>query len=76
MALKRNYLKEEALENLKNYKYQSGKYTSVDTAMQKFWVPVSEMLPMWMAPNLVTLIGLCATLISILSYIPFDLNFE
>lgn len=49
------------LAQLKAYKYQSGAYTPLDTFLNQYWwTPVSEYLPMWIAPNLITLLGVFA----------------
>jgi len=59
----------QALLNLANYKYKSGEYTPIDTFLNdKLWVPATEYLPMWLAPNAVTLIGwLCQALAALTS---------
>ena len=54
----RQYLNKKALVNLKNYKYTAGTYSFLDNALTPFWNQCVKLLPMWMAPNLVTLIGL------------------
>lgn len=72
--MKTKYLSESALVNLKNYKYVSGQYSPADYAMTPFWNKCVEFLPMWMAPNLVTLIGLIFNLTSFFLYLPFDLS--
>ena len=70
------YLTEKALINLKNYKYVSGEYSHMDYVMTPFWNKAVEFLPLWMAPNLVTLIGLFFTLSSLFMYLPFDMSME
>ena len=60
MFLKRKYLSEDALANLKKYKYHAGSYSALDMALQPWWEGCVKFLPLWMAPNLVTLIGLLA----------------
>jgi ethanolaminephosphotransferase len=42
---------------LKNYKYKSGEYSVCDKILTPFWNWCVELLPLWLAPNLVTLIG-------------------
>ena len=46
--------------NLENHKYVAGEYSSIDNLMNPFWLAMVEFLPKWMAPNLVTLLGLIA----------------
>jgi len=72
--MKSKYLSESALLNLKNYKYVSGQYSPMDNALTPFWNKAVEYVPMWMAPNLVTLIGLCFAISSFMLYLPFDLS--
>ena len=54
---RRKYLQDQELDNLKAYKYHSGTYTPLDMALQGWWEFAVTLLPRWMAPNLVTLIG-------------------
>ena len=69
---KRNYMSKEALVHLKNYKYVSGEYSIMDKVLTPYWNWVVELLPMWMAPNLVTLTGLLIVIASTFMYLPFD----
>ena len=55
---KTKYLSKEALQNLKAYKYKSGEYSILDKMLTPFWNWFVEFIPMWLAPNLVTLLGL------------------
>ena len=55
--LKTKYLTERDLVALKNYKYKSGEYSVCDKILTPFWNWCVELLPLWLAPNLVTLIG-------------------
>ena len=72
--LQRKYLSSQALENLKNYKYVSGDYSILDNALQPFWNSVVTFMPRWLAPNLITLIGLLILFVNILLYLPEDLT--
>ncbi|KAK2078116.1 hypothetical protein QBZ16_003984 [Prototheca wickerhamii] len=54
------YLSKQALSGLKHYAYKPGGYTILDNWHQPFWNYTVELLPMWLAPNLVTLTGLAA----------------
>lgn len=51
------YLSRRALQGLKAYQYKAGGYTWLDDLHQPFWKAIVEALPMWLAPNLITLIG-------------------
>jgi len=68
------YLSEEAIENLKEYKYVSGEYSFMDRLFTPFWNFCVELLPKWLAPNLVTLIGLMLVIGSTMVYLPYDLT--
>lgn len=54
-------LSQRALEGLRRYVYKPGGYTWLDHAHQPFWNWLTEQLPMWLAPNLITLVGLLVT---------------
>jgi len=45
-------------------------------ALQGWWNWCVGLLPMWMAPNLVTLIGTGFALMSMIQFIPYDLSFS
>jgi hypothetical protein len=70
--LKTKYLSKKALENLKSYKYKSGEYSFLDKILTPFWNRFVEFLPMWLAPNLVTLLGLFFMFASAMQYLPYD----
>ncbi|ETW05923.1 hypothetical protein H310_03563 [Aphanomyces invadans] len=50
-------LSKQALEGIAAYKYKAGSYTFLDLQLNHFWNAMVEFLPLWMAPNLVTLTG-------------------
>lgn len=50
-------LSPEGLEHVATHKYVPGKYTPLDNLLNGFWLGIAESLPMWLAPNLVTLLG-------------------
>ena len=74
MIFKRNYLSEKALINLQNYKYVSGESSILDNVLNPFWIKVCYMMPMWLAPNSITLIGLLAMISQMFFYLPFDMT--
>nr|BAU37044.1 ethanolaminephosphotransferase [Chlamydomonas asymmetrica] len=51
-------LSQRALAGLKAYKYKPGGYTILDVIHTPLWNWMTEQLPMWLAPNLITLSGL------------------
>lgn len=72
--LRKNYLNKEALVNLKNYKYVAGNYSIIDKIINPFWVGFTELFPMWLAPNMVTLVGLMLPLLTALLFATQDLT--
>lgn len=55
-------LTEQQLKRLKEHKYSSEGTTIFDPFMQKFWKQLVEYCPMWVAPNLLTVIGLAVNI--------------
>ena len=51
-------LTEQQLKRLKEHKYASEGITLFDPVMQEFWKWLVEFCPLWVAPNLVTIVGL------------------
>ncbi|CAF3365289.1 unnamed protein product [Rotaria sp. Silwood1] len=51
-------LTEQQIRRLKEHKYASEGTTLLDPLMQKFWKRLVEYCPLWVAPNLITIVGL------------------
>mmetsp|Transcript_27790 Transcript_27790/g.34333 ORF Transcript_27790/g.34333 Transcript_27790/m.34333 type:complete len:421 (-) Transcript_27790:119-1381(-) len=45
------------IENIANHKYKSGHYTYLDNFLNPFWTYITDLLPMTVAPNMVTTMG-------------------
>mmetsp|Transcript_6585 Transcript_6585/g.17056 ORF Transcript_6585/g.17056 Transcript_6585/m.17056 type:complete len:382 (+) Transcript_6585:531-1676(+) len=58
------YLTERALQGLKQYQYKPGGYTWLDAVHNPYWNSATELLPRWLAPNLITLTGLLSLVIA------------
>jgi len=54
---RRNVLSQSGLENIANHQYVPGTYTFLDNALNPIWMRLTDMLPMWLAPNAVTTFG-------------------
>lgn len=66
----------EGLERLKHHKYQTTGYTLLDTyVMNHFWEAFVKLIPLWMAPNLVTLIGFLCILSSYVLMTFYDVTY-
>lgn len=50
-------LTERALQGLKGYRYRAGGYTWLDAAHEPLWRNLVNKLPLWLAPNVITLAG-------------------
>jgi hypothetical protein len=44
----------EGLDHIANHKYVGGAYTPLDQLLNPFWYWATEQLPLWLAPNAVT----------------------
>lgn len=51
-------LTEQQLTRLKEHKYASEGTTLFDPPMQEFWKWLVQYCPLWVAPNLLTIVGL------------------
>lgn len=51
------YLTERGLVGLNQYQYHSSGTTKLDDIHEPFWNWVVTLMPMWLAPNLITLLG-------------------
>lgn len=66
-------LSKQDLDMIAAYKYKPGSYTHLDNLLTPFWNWAVTLLPVWMAPNLVTFIGLVGTAfgtVLVMSYSP------
>lgn len=62
-------LDERQLKRLKEHKYSSIGTTLLDKYMQTYWQWVVQRLPLWFAPNLMTLSGLLVVILTSLIFI-------
>ena len=70
------YITPEGLVNLRKHKYQTTGYTFVDTyVMNPFWEAFVLRMPMWLAPNLMTVIGLICMFMSYGVMLVYDSTF-
>ena len=66
----------DGLENIAEYRYKSGQYTHLDELCNPIWTYLTNLLPLWLAPNMVTTFGglHCALSYCILWY--YSPNFD
>eukprot|EP00798_Chlamydomonas_sp_ICE-L_P032530 gene32530-17245_t len=70
------YLSQRALVGMKHYQYKPAGYTYLDVIHTPMWNFLVELLPMWLAPNLVTLTGLSAVFAAYLINTVYLVNFS
>lgn len=67
----------EGFKHLMEHKYQTTGYSWLDTnVMNYFWETFVQLLPVWLAPNLVTVIGLVFMIAHYLVMLPYDTTFS
>jgi len=59
-------LSDRELKGLKEHKYSSSCASLLDPPMQKFWNWVVTLVPLWVAPNLITMVGLVVNILTTL----------
>jgi hypothetical protein len=51
------YLSQSGLHFIANHQYRPSDYTYLDNILNPFWTYLTECLPLWIAPNMVTTLG-------------------
>lgn len=71
------FIKESNLKYLTQHKYNSTGYSFLDKVLNRvLWEPLAYFLPAWLAPNLVSVLGLVCMVASYLVMVPFDSTFS
>ena len=70
------YITPQGLENLKNFKYTTTGYSPVDNIMNHWWEFTVKQVPMWFAPNSLTVIGIAFMFLSAFIMMLFDTSFD
>ncbi|KAK9480324.1 hypothetical protein V1514DRAFT_194149 [Lipomyces japonicus] len=64
------HIDSDALSNLRYYKYQSVDKSFISRyILNHYWNFTAELMPLWLAPNVITLIGLCFIYFNILTVV-------
>lgn len=71
---RRELLTGEQLKRLSQHKYSCQCSTLLDPYMQPWWNWLVRFCPLWVAPNLITLVGLIANVVSTLVMLAFSTN--
>jgi len=60
-----SYLSDENLRAIADYKFTSGQYTVLDQLLYKWWwIPCLKVVPYWIAPNCLTVMGFVFSIIA------------
>lgn len=70
------YLREKDLASLDHYVYHGADYTLVENLLNPFWTWFASFFPSWMAPNMITLIGLIINVVSSIAVLIHDPTLE
>lgn len=68
----RKFLTPQGITNLKNHKYVAGVYSHLDNILNPYWIKMTELLPIWLAPNMITFIGLLILMSQAVGYALYD----
>ncbi|ORY04428.1 Choline/ethanolaminephosphotransferase [Basidiobolus meristosporus CBS 931.73] len=67
------YIQKQYLKNLSNYRYSGvDKSLLSKYVLQAYWTRLVEFFPMWMAPNLITLLGFSCVIVNFLTVMILD----
>lgn len=69
------FITEEGLKNLLSYKYKPGGWTWIDGKMNYFWEACVKLVPLNIAPNLITFIGWIMVILSYANMLRYDYTF-
>ena len=70
------YLRDKDLKSLDSYAYHSADYTLLERILNPFWTWYASFFPDWMAPNVITLLGLLINLTAAIIVLAQDPNLE
>lgn len=73
MGIVKDWIPKQNLDSLKSYKYSAvDKSILVRLFLGKFWNTIIHVFPMWMAPNLITLLGLCFIIVNVITLLIYS----
>ncbi|RCH78671.1 hypothetical protein CU097_001973, partial [Rhizopus azygosporus] len=63
-----NYIPENSIEGLRRYRYSGIDKSLVSRyVLSRYWNNLIKLFPLWMAPNMITLLGLMTIMINVLT---------
>ena len=75
-AMNHHQLSLAQLQRLKEHKYRSQGTSVSEVFMQPYWRWLVTKVPLWVAPNLITFVGLVMNLFTTVLVVLYDLNCE
>lgn len=73
-------LPKNVLKGIASHKYKSAGYTPLDYIFYRYWWdPALSVIPLWVAPNMITLIGFIAAVsasMAIFMYVPLPASYS
>lgn len=63
---RQNLLSAQQLKRLSDHKYSCSNVSLLDPIMQPWWNWLVQQVPLWLAPNLITIIGLIVNIVTTL----------
>ena len=71
------FITESHLPNLSKHQFKTTGYSALDNVLSRvLWEPFVLLFPEWLAPNLITVIGLVFMVASYLIFLPYDHSFS
>ena len=67
-----NYLSREKIARLKEHKYSATGRSLLETITQPFWNWVVTLMPLWVAPNLITIVGLIVNMVTSVAVVAYS----
>lgn len=71
-----NFIDETGVDHLQKYKYTSCGYTTLDLALNSWWIHFTNYLPRWLAPNLITILAALSTVLPCCVFLYVDPSFS
>lgn len=69
-------LTQDGVTQIAYHKYKAGEYTRLDSILNPIWTRLTDLLPMWLAPNMVTTLGGLHCLVAYLITWWYSPNFQ
>ena len=72
----KEFITEKGIESIRNHKYVTGEYTTLDKKMNPFWNACVEYMPSYISPNMITFIGSFSYILSVIFLMKDGFHFD